>query len=315
MRICFEDARRINKAFWWLAAVMLLLAACRTSQAATLPYVDLTERMPLPEVIAVDEVPLRIAVAAVLSPQGTIESYQGLTDYISHVLNRPVELVQRRTYAEVNDLVASQQVVLAFVCTSAYLAGSAAGTMELLAAPIINGQTVYYSDLLVPVESTAQSMADLRGKDFAFTDPMSLSGRIYPTYLVRLLGEDPDEFFHSTFFTYSHDQAIEAVAAGVAGGAAVDSLVLAHVLRRNPNLYQKIKVIHRSPPFAIPPVVIPTTLPPDQKAQLEQIFMGMHRTGAGRQVLAHFGVERFVAIEDSAYAEARLLVAEVGELP
>lgn len=147
-------------------------------------------------------------------PKGTVESYQSLLDYLSAQLHRPVESVQRRTYAEVNDLVESGDVDVAFVCTSAYIAGYDRFGMELLAAPQVNGETVYYSLLIVPVDSPAQTLADLRGKVFAFTDPMSNTGRMYPTFLVNQLGNTPEEFFTRTFFTYSHDDAIRAVADG-----------------------------------------------------------------------------------------------------
>lgn len=46
-----------------------------------------------------DTVPLRVAVAAVISPKGNVESYSDLLNYLERKLNRPVELVQRQTYA------------------------------------------------------------------------------------------------------------------------------------------------------------------------------------------------------------------------
>jgi phosphonate transport system substrate-binding protein len=260
------------------------------------------------------DLPLRMAVAAILSPQGTVESYRELANYLSQDLQQPVELEQRRTYAEVNALIAAQQVDLAFVCTSAYLEGQAAQTMTLLAAPEIGGESVYYSQVIVPAASRAQEMADLRGRSFAFTDPMSLTGRVYPTYLVRQLGADPDQFFDQITYTYSHDRAIEAVAAGIVDGAAVDSLVLRYALARHPELQDRIRIVHTSPPFAIPPVVVPSTLPFPQQQQLQQILLDMHQFESGRQILASLGIDRFVTIDDEAYASARQLVAQTGEL-
>lgn len=100
----------------------------------------------------------------------------------------------------------------------------------------MDGGTVDYSVLIVPADSPARTMADLRGKVFAFTDPMSNTGRTYPTYLVRQLGQTPETFFARTFFTYSHDDAIHAVADGLADGAAVDSLVYDFAVARDPAL-------------------------------------------------------------------------------
>jgi phosphonate transport system substrate-binding protein len=276
--------------------------------------INLSDLQPLPANPAGEVVPLRVAVAAVISPQGTAESYQFLLDYLSATLNRPVELVQRRTYAEVNDLVESGYVDVAFVCTSAYLSGHDKFGMELLAAPQVNGETVYYSVLIVPADSPAQvrSMADLRGKVFAFTDPMSNSGRMYPTFLVKQLGSTPEEFFARTFFTYSHDDAIRAVADGLADGAAVDSLVYDFALAREPELAERTRVIHRSPPFGIPPVVVGPNTRPQLKAELQALLINMVADPEAQAGLRAVGIERFVPIDDRAYDSARELLNTVG---
>ena len=288
--------------------VIALLTGCTQAQAESLPYIDLSQREPLPAVAPAEVVPLRLAVAAIFSPEGTAESYSGLADYLGRKMDRPVELIQRRTYAEVNDLVAKTAIDLAFVCTSAYVDGHDAFGMELLVAPEVNHEHVYYSVLIVPDGSSAQSMKDLSGQVFAFTDPMSHSGRVYPTYLVHQLDATPEEFFARTFFTYSHDKAIQAVVAGVADGAAVDSLVLDYALQRDPSLAERIKIIHRSPPFGIPPVVVPPNLPPRHKAELRQVLLEMPSDPEGRQVLTQLGFDRFTVLDDSAYDSARKII-------
>lgn len=300
--------------FWWVLLASLL-TACNPASAADLPYVDLSVSAPLPAAETNQERPLLVAVSAILSPEGTIESYREFAAYLSGELGRPVEIVQRRTYAEVNDLIAQGQVDLAFICTSAYLEGAARQTMALLAAPEIAGQSVYASQLIVPVESSAQGMANLRDKSFAFTDPMSLTGRIYPTYLVQQLGSQPETFFSHVSYTYSHDRAIEAVADGVVDAAAVDSLVLAYALERDPQLAARIKIIHTSEAFGIPPVVVPAGRPVVSSARLRRILLDMDTTPAGQQVLSHLGIDRFVEIDDGAYVSARRLAAETNLSP
>jgi phosphonate transport system substrate-binding protein len=293
--------------------LLLLLTACSQSEDKV-PFLDLNQRSAVPAAAAAEMAPLRLAVAAIISPQGTVESYGELADYLSQKLDRPVELVQRRTYAEVNELIASDQIELAFVCTSAYLEGSARLEMNLLVAPEINGETVYHSTLIVHRNSMATSMADLRGSVFAFTDPMSFSGRSYPTYLIHQLGETPESFLHRTIFTYSHDRAIHAVADGVADGAAVDSIVLDYALQRHPELAETIRVIHRSPPFGIPPVVSPPGLPIRQTILLQEILLSMDTDEVGQLVLDHLGIDRFVKIDDHIYDEARLLVHQIEDI-
>lgn len=275
------------------------------------PDIRLSELEPLPAQVSSDVIPLRVAVAAVISPKGTVESYRLLLDYLSVKLNRPVELVQRRTYAEINDLIEQGYVDVAFVCTSAYIAGHADFGMQLLAAPQVQGDTVYYSELIVPADSPAASIADLRGKVFAFTDPMSTTGRAYPIQLLMQMGETPDSFFARTFYTYSHDDAIRAVSEGLADGAAVDNLVLAYALERESTLRDRVKIINRSGPFGIPPVVTHPAVRPQLRAQLQQLLVDLTSDPQGVAALAALGIERFVSIEDGAYDTVRVLQAAI----
>lgn len=295
--------------------VLVFLAGCGTSSVPSeRTMIDLSSRQPVPVRYNEGVVPLRVSVAAVISPRGTAESYQPLLDYLSQTLGRPVELVQRRTYQETNDLIETGDVDVAFVCTSAYITGHDEFDMELLAGPEVNGETVYYSLLIVPADSPAETMRDLEDKVFAFTDPISFSGRVYPTYLVQQLGRTPGTFFARTFFTYSHDDAIYAVANNLADGAAVDSLVYDFALERDPSLADRVHVIHRSPPFGIPPVVVSPNVRPQQRAILQEALLNMHQSTEGAAALRALGLERFVLIEDSVYDSARQIVESVGKL-
>ncbi|MCC6604373.1 MAG: phosphate/phosphite/phosphonate ABC transporter substrate-binding protein [Anaerolineae bacterium] len=296
-----------------LFIIFLFFTGCTVPPAKA--SVNLSDLQPLPEVSATAVKPLRVAVAAIISPKGTVDSYGPLLDYLEAELDRPVELVQRRTYGEVNDLVQSGAVDLAFVCTSAYIVGHREFDMQLLAAPQVMGDTVYHSLLIVPADSPAQSMADLRNRVFAFTDPISTSGRNYPIWLVNQLEETPESFFGRTFYTYSHDDAIRAVANHVADGAAVDSLVYAYALEREPELAQKTRVIHTSPAFGIPPVVVSASARPQLVADLQDALLRMNETAVGRAALQAAGMDGFVLIDDAEYESVRELETAVNGDP
>ncbi|GAB4318995.1 MAG: phosphate/phosphite/phosphonate ABC transporter substrate-binding protein [Phototrophicales bacterium] len=294
--------------------IVVTLTGCHSDlTTSSSSVIDLSDLEPLP-IRNDDIVPLRVSVAAVISPRGTAESYQPLLDYLSKALDRPIELVQRRTYQETNDLIESGEVDVAFVCTSAYITGHDEFGMQLLAAPEVNGESVYYSLLIVPTNSTTQVIEDLEGHVFAFTDPISYSGRVYPEYLVRQLGKRPELFFSRTFFAYSHDEAIYAVANGLADGAAVDSLVYEFALERDPTLSHRVRVIHRSPPFGIPPVVVSPNVRPQQRVLLQEVLLSMHENAEGQAALAALGLEQFKLIDDSVYNSAREIIDAVGPL-
>ena len=260
--------------------------------------------------------PLRIAAAAILSPQTTSRDYEVLLTYLADSLDRPVQLVQRASYAETNELIRTRQVDVAFVCTGAYVQGHQEFGMELLAVPEVRGLTTYQSYIIVPGRSAAQELDDLRGAVFAYTDPMSLSGYLVPLQLLRTTypGE-ADSFFSRTLFTYSHEHSLKAVSEGWVDGAAIDSLVYLAALAKTPAYGQLTRVIWQSPPYGIPPIVVSPALDPALKAQLRQIFFSMDDHPEGRRALSSLGIEQFVPADDSLYASARVLLASVGAKP
>lgn len=259
------------------------------------------------------EVPLRIAVAAMTSPKSTFEYYQDILEYIGGRLGRPVELIQRETYQEVNDLIEQGQLDMAFVCTGAYIEGHDRFGMEILAAPIVYGEPVYYSYIVVASDSSATGLEDLRGKTFAFTDPISNTGTLVPTYLLGQMGETPDTFFGQYTYTYSHDRSILAVADGLADGAAVDSLIYDYMEATDDPAVEGTRVLATSEPYGIPPIVVHPDLDPGLKQQLRSVLLEMHSDPRGRATLAAIKIDRFEVIEDSAYDSVREMQAWIDE--
>src|SRR5437870_1771294 len=72
--------------------------------------------------------------------------------------------------------------------------------------------TTYKSQILVRVDSGINTLADLKGKKFAFVDALSASGYVYPTLVVKnKTGQEPKTFFSQTIFAGGHPQAALAV--------------------------------------------------------------------------------------------------------
>jgi len=292
-----------------LMAFLLFLTACG---GPAYPRVSLAEAGTPAPIANPDEprkLPLRVAIAAVISPQATLDAYGPLLDYLSTKLDRPVQLIQRNTYAEINELVRSGGADLAFVCGGAYVEGQREFGMELLVTPEVRGETTYSSYIIVPRDSGAQSLADLRGQTFAFSDPLSNSGHLAPQWLLHEMGEKPETFFSSTLFTYSHDNSIRAVADHLVDGAAVDSLVYDYTIARDPTFSGRTRVIDKAGPFGIPPVVVHPDLAPALKTQLRTVLLNMAGDPSGQAALDTLMIDRFVAVDDSVYDSIRDMAA------
>lgn len=249
---------------------------------------------------------LRFSVAAMLSPQDTFSAYTELVERLGAALHARVELVQRRTYAEVNDLIAAGKVDAAMICTGGYLElqRRQPGAAELLAVPTIRGASTYRSYLIVPAGSRAQGLSDLEGKRFAFTDEISLSGRLWVVDELRRTRRDPAAFFGSVQLTGSHDRSIDAIARGVVDGACVDSVIFDRLVAQRPDLLGAVRIVARSQPFGAPPVVASTRLPPERRAELREALLALARDPAAARALRVAGFEGFVPAPPRLYDSA-----------
>ena len=206
---------------------------------------------------------LKVAVAAIISPKETFVYYRQLLDYIGQKMGREIQFIQRKTYGEINELLAKGQIDLAFICSGPYVVGKEKFGFQLVATPEVQNSHFYHSYLIVSKTSAFRTLEDLRGGVFAFTDPDSNSGKLVPTYWLWQMGETAETFFRKTIYTYSHDNAILAVAKGLVDGAAVDGLIWEYYNNKNPIFTSKTDIIRKSEPYGIPPMVASNSIPPE----------------------------------------------------
>jgi len=289
-----------------LAASLLIvdLTGCKPKEETKEISLEKREALKPKETLS-EKQPIRIAVGGMITPKEGFAYYRQLLDYIGEKLGKPVEFIDKEAYAEINDLLKSGHLDAAFVCSGPYVDGHDTFGLELLVAPQAYGKTVYYSYIIVPIDSPVKSFEELRGKVFAFSDPLSNTGKLVPTYMLAKMGETPDSFFSKYIYTHKHDKSIERVAQKLVDGAAVDSLIWEYANRINPEFTSKTKIIKKSPPYGIPPVAVPPGLDPELKEKIKNVLLKAHEDEKGKQILKHMMIDKFVVIDDSAFDTIR----------
>ncbi len=249
--------------------------------------------------------PLRIGMGAMITPKEGYVYYQRLQGYIQKKMGRPVQLIDRENYDEINGLLESGGVDAAFVCAGPYVEGKTKFNLELLAMPLVKGQPIYYSYIIVHKDSAITSIKDLRGKAFIFTDPKSNSGKLVPTYILAKIKKTPESFFSSVEYSYGHDKSIKAVAEKTVDGAAVDSLIWEYTAIKKPELTGQTRIIIKSAPYGIPPFVVRAGLDPATKNKLKDILLSASSDPEGQQILKGMMIDAFVAGDDKNYDSIR----------
>ncbi len=255
--------------------------------------------------------PLRVAVAAMISPKETFDLYRQLLAYLGRGLNQDLEFVQRKTYAEIDELLYKGEIDLAFICSGPYVAGKEKFGFESIAVPEVHGSHFYHSYLIVNKDSSYHRLEDLRGHTFAFTDPDSNTGRLVPTYWLSEMQAQPETFFNRIVYTYSHDNSIMAVARNLVDGATVDGLIWEYYQQKNPAFTSKTRIIKKSEAFGIPPLVASRNVSKETKERIRQILFSMHQDPEGKKILAELMIDRFIGPQEEWYGNLRQMYRQM----
>ena len=289
------DNRRVWK---WSFACLLLISAFSwsCSRDAETPVVDFARTISFesPSQKSIEELPaVRVAVGAMVSPKETFVHYRALLTYVGKKTGRAPEFIQRKTYGEINELLGRGLIDIAFICTGPYATGARTHGFEPIAVTLAGGRHFYQSYLIVKDEAF-NSLEDLEGRTFAFTDPESNTGRLVPTFWLSQMGQSPESYFDKIIYTYSHDNSILAVSRGLVDGAAVDSLIWEYYESTNPALIASARVVKRSEPYPIPPIVASRYFPEHDRELVGLALFNMHHDSEGRQILAELKIDRFI---------------------
>jgi phosphonate transport system substrate-binding protein len=287
--------------------IVLVVSGCTGGGDSRVVDFGNTIEVARPETPSTGRRHLRVAVAAMVSPKETFVHYRELLVYLGEKLNEEVELVQRKTYGEINELLGKGEIDLAFLCSGPYAMEKDKYGFGLLAIPEINGSHFYQAYLIVNEKSRFKDLEDLRGKTFAFTDPDSNTGRLVPTYWLKLIHEDPETFFKSTIYTYSHDNSIMAVAKGLVDAASVDSLIWEFYHQRNPAVTATTRIIRKSEAYGIPPLVASKNLSDETKGRIRELLFSMHHDIEGKKILDQLMIDRFIEPRDDWYESIRAM--------
>lgn len=258
-----------------------------------------------------DQTPIRIGLTPVFLDDQTA-FVNAWRNYLTKKLHRPVEFVHRASYREITDLLRTGKVEFAWVCGYPYVRNKDA--MNLLAVPVYQGKPTYRSYLIVPAsDHQTASIADLRGKVFAFSDRDSNSGYLVPVHELLSLHQKPNGFFAKTFFTWSHRNVVQAVADGLAQGGAVDGYIWDVLSQMHPALTQRTRIVRASSEHGFPPFVAAKTISPEEFKIMRDTLIAMTADEEGARLIAQLRLDGFAAGDDQLFDSIAMMMRAAAE--
>ncbi|HTJ07591.1 MAG TPA: putative selenate ABC transporter substrate-binding protein [Caldimonas sp.] len=192
---------------------------------------------------------LRVSAIPDEAPTELQRKFKPLGDYLKHETGMDVQFIPVTDYAAVVEGLATNKIDLAWLGGFTYVQARLRTNGGVV--PIVQRaeDAKFTSRFIVPLNSPAKTLADLKGKTFAFGAPSSTSGSLMPRYFLLQAGIDPERDFKSVAFSGAHDATVAFVASGRAEAGVLNASVMDKLVEsKNPNA-EKVRVLAVTPPY------------------------------------------------------------------
>jgi phosphonate transport system substrate-binding protein len=205
--------------------------------------------------------------------------------YLSEQLHMPVEIVRVEGFAATVEAMRAEKIDMFTGSSLTYLLAAQKAGAEAIAARGYPDGTVggYRSVIAVPKDSPIHSMEDLKAhaKDtvFAFAEPASTSGYLYPRVGLIEAGIDPEKEFKKVVFTGNHLASIMALKSGKVGAAGFMVRFMTRLIEKNKLAPDDVRVIWTSDLIPNGPYVVRKALPDQLKKDIQAALIAMPTKG------------------------------------
>lgn len=180
---------------------------------------------------------------------------------------------------------------------------------SLLLSSIRFGSQFYKGQILAGADSGIEKLEDLNGKRFAFTDPASTSGYLYPIALLESEGVELGD----SFFAGSHNAAALAVYNGQADAAAAFDDVRNSLEESFPDIKQKTKVIALTEDIPNDTVTASPELPSEVARAYQRALLDVVSSDAGKKAIYDlYEWEGVAEVKDDVFDPIRQAAAAIG---
>ena len=254
-----------------------------------------------------------------------LAEYRGLLqEKLSKAIGIKVTEINVADYNAVVEAMRTKHADIVYFGPVSYVQAADRSGAEAMVAPAIFGdksRAGYTSKIIVKAGSQIKTLADLRGKSFAFVDPSSTSGNYVPTLELMnmfkgMTNEDfhtNGKFFSSVSFSGKHQNGLQAVINGDIDAAPIASDILAAELVAGRVKESAFRVIHESPKIPSSPMAIRKDIPADIKAKVKQFLLSYKEPAYFQHMLGMKPENKpeFVEVFDRDYDYVRNLMARV----
>ncbi len=231
-------------------------------------------------------------------PRVVVNDNQALLAHLRKALQMDVKPFVATDYNGVIEALRAKKLDIALLGPFSYVLANTVADVEAFALLETQKQGAsYHSVIIARKDHGIAGLADLPGKTFAFVDPSSTSGHLFPKAGLIKAGYNPDTMFSRVIFSGGHDASAIAVQNGKVDAAAVADALLEPAFARGMLKQDEVAVIWVSEPIPGAPAVYRQDLPAELKARIRAAFGEIRNMPWGANVT----IKQFVPVDDKAY--------------
>lgn len=222
-----------------ILATAVLVAGCGDGDGAT------TDASGKPAV-------LRVGLIPNIAPEKQKAKYGPFGEYLERRLGTDVQLFVASNYSGVVAALVAGNLDVAYLGGLTYAQAREQADLVPLVTEIDQetGTEKYLSAIVTRKDAGVDSIKDLAGKDFAFGDPGSTSGSLYPRIMLTRAGVTCSSTtlercppLGKVVFTGGHDAALAALASGQVDAAGVENRIFTRLAKDGTIDASKLKTI------------------------------------------------------------------------
>jgi len=256
---------------------------------------------------------LTFGFTPVLGQEKTRSEFGPLMGYLSSAVGRRVVLYVAKDYGDLRTQMEAGAVDIGSYSPFAYVDAAKGGRVRIIAQSLIEGSGTYRGLIIARRDSALKGLADLAGRRFAFVDPKSASGYVYPRAMLLEAGIRPDKAFSKVVFAGDHGRVIaDVLDRRVDAGAVYDGAV--RIAKASGMRTGDLVVLASTEPIPHDAIAVRADLDPGLAARVQSALVGMVGTEQGRRVVAGStkGLTGFAVAADALYDPVRRTALAAG---
>ncbi|WP_285415295.1 putative selenate ABC transporter substrate-binding protein [Pseudomonas sp. efr-133-TYG-5] len=219
---------------------------------------------------------LKVSAIPDEAPTELLRKFEPLGAYLEQQLGMKVQFVPVADYPAVVEALATDRLDMAWLGGFTFVQAQLKTRDKTPVIPLVQReQDAQFTSKFITADPNVKSLADLKGKTFAFGSVSSTSGSLMPRYFMQKDGIKPETYFSRVGYSGAHDATVAWVQAGKVDAGVLNASVWQKLVDAGKVDTNKVKVFATTPAYFDYNWTVRGTLDPALAAKIKKAFLAL----------------------------------------